>query len=51
MPAKLKKMLFRSLAKANKILLPKLWEKDLSRLSNTQKLIAAWRYYVTRNAL
>lgn len=47
----MRKALFRSLAKLNKALLPKMWDKDLLRLSKTQKAIIAWRYYVTRNAL
>lgn len=47
----MKKTLFRLLARLNKLLLPKLWGKDLARLSKTQKAIAGWRYYVTRNAL
>ncbi|MCB9182708.1 MAG: SsrA-binding protein [Flavobacteriales bacterium] len=47
----MKKMLFRFLARLNRLLLPKLWNKDLTRLSGTQRAIAAWRYYVTRNAL
>ncbi len=45
------KQLFRVLARLNKALLPTLWHKDLMRLSKMQKLIVAWRYYVTRNAL
>lgn len=47
----MKKPLFRLLARLNKALLPKLWDKDLTRLSKWQKAIVAWRYYVTRNAL
>lgn len=47
----MKKNLFRFLARLNRWLLPKLWDKDLARLSPAQKAIAAWRYYVTRNAL
>lgn len=43
--------LFRLLARLNKVLFPTLWGKDLLRLSKMQKLIVAWRYYVTRNAL
>lgn len=45
------KQLFRLLARLNRALLPTLWRKDLMRLSKLQKLIVAWRYYVTRNAL
>lgn len=47
----MKKPLFRLLARLNKALLPKLWDKDLTRLSKWQKAIVAWRYYVTCNAL
>jgi hypothetical protein len=47
----MRKQLFRTLARLNKALLPTLWHKDLMRLSKMQKLIVAWRYYVTRNAL
>lgn len=47
----MRKQLFRLLARLNKVLLPTLWHKDLMRLSKLQKLIVAWRYYVTRNAL
>lgn len=47
----MRKSLFRILARLNKLVLPKLWDKDLARLSPAQKAIAAWRYYVTRNAL
>ena len=35
----------------NKALLPSLWRKDLQRLNKAQKLLVAWRYWVTRNAL
>ncbi|MFZ1693629.1 MAG: SsrA-binding protein [Flavobacteriales bacterium] len=45
------KSLFRVLAKLNKALLPKMWDKNLLRLSKTQKLIIAWRIWVTKNAL
>ncbi|MBK6343783.1 MAG: hypothetical protein IPF41_14670 [Flavobacteriales bacterium] len=45
------KSFFRVLAKLNKALLPKMWDKDLLRLTKTQKLIIAWRIWVTKNAL
>ena len=45
------KPFFRLLARLNKALLPKLWDKDLLRLSKGQKLMVAWRYWVTKNAL
>lgn len=46
-----RKRLFRLLARTNRALLPKLWNKDLARLSSFQKAIVAYRYWVTRNAL
>jgi len=46
-----RKRLFRVLARLNRAVLPKLWDKDLSRLSTTQKALVAYRYWVTRNAL
>ena len=42
---------FRILARLNKTFFPKLWNRDLSRLTSLQKAIVAWRYYVTRNSL
>lgn len=47
----MRKKLFRLLAAVNKAVLPKLWDKDLLRLSKAQKVLAAYRYWVTRNAL
>lgn len=42
---------FRLLARLNKAVLPKQWHRDLARLSTPRKLLAAYRYWVTRNAL
>ncbi len=47
----MQKALFRLLARVNRAVLPKLWDKDLTRLSKTQKLLVAYRYWVTTNAL
>ena len=47
----MQKKLFRLLARINRALLPKQWDRDLSRLSTPRKLLAAYRYWVTRNAL
>lgn len=47
----MRKTLFRLLARVNKAVLPRLWHKDLLRLSKAQKLLVAYRYWVTRNAL
>lgn len=45
------KQLFQLLAKLNKALLPRMWDKDLTRLSGVQKAIVAWRIWITKNAL
>lgn len=50
-PQPVKKILFRLLARMNKALLPKQWDRDLSRLSPARKMLAGYRYWVTRNAL
>lgn len=47
----IRKPLFRLLARINKAVLPRMWDRDLRRLSRAQKIIIAWRYWVTRNAL
>lgn len=46
-----RKRMFRVLAAVNKAVLPKQWHRDLARLSPARKLLAAYRYWVTRNAL
>ncbi len=46
-----RKRFFRLLASINRAVLPKLWSKDLLRLSPFQKAIVGYRYWVTRNAL
>lgn len=46
-----RKTLFRLLARMNKAVLPRMWDKDLLRLSKGQKLIVGWRIWVTMNAL
>ncbi|MBP7156467.1 MAG: SsrA-binding protein [Flavobacteriales bacterium] len=46
-----RKQVFRLLAKLNKAILPRMWVKDLTRLSKMQKAIVAWRIWVTKNAL
>ena len=47
----MKKNLFRLLARVNRALLPKQWDRDLSRLSTMRRLLAGYRYWVTRNAM
>ena len=46
-----KKYLFKGLATVNKIMLPSLITKDLSKLKNYEKLILGYRYWVTKNSL
>jgi hypothetical protein len=47
------KVIFKILAKLNKIFLPSLTKKriDPIRASKFQLLIIGWRYYVTKNSL
>ncbi|MEO8066856.1 MAG: SsrA-binding protein [Flavobacteriales bacterium] len=47
----MRRSFFRLIARINKALLPTLWHRDLRRLSKLQMAIAAWRYFVTKNAL
>lgn len=47
----MRKAIFRFLAKVNQYLLPRISKRDLNRLSKTEKMIVAWRYWVTCNAL
>lgn len=43
--------IFKILAQLNKWFLPRISRKNLNRLSKTDKLIVAYRYWVTKNAL
>ena len=45
------KRAFRLLAAFNRKVLPKQWDRDLTRLSKIRLALAAYRYWVTRNAL
>jgi hypothetical protein len=47
----MKKLFFKILASLNRLLLPSLGKKDLTKLSTWQKGIVAYRYWVTTNAL
>lgn len=47
----MKRSAFKFLALINKVLLPRMSKKDLTKLSKVQKGIVAWRYWVTVNAL
>jgi hypothetical protein len=47
----MEKKIFKMLAQLNKWIMPRISRKDISRLSKTDKLIVAYRYWVTKNAL
>ena len=47
----MKKSLFKILAKLNRRVMPRYSDRDLSRLNKIDKIIIAWRYYVTINSL
>lgn len=47
----MKKLIFKALAKINKIILPRISKRDLNRLSKVDKAIVAYRYWVLINAL
>jgi hypothetical protein len=44
-------MLFRTLARLNKLVLPSYRNRDLTRLSKIDKLIIGWRIWVTMRAI
>ena len=46
-----KRYIFKGLAIVNKIILPSLIRKDLSKLKGYEKLIFGYRYWVTKNSL
>jgi hypothetical protein len=46
-----KKYIFNGLAIINKVILPSLISKDLSKLKGYEKLIFGYRYWVTKNSL
>ena len=46
-----KKYIFRSLALVNKLIMPKLYNKDITKLKNYEKIILSYRYWITKNSL
>ena len=46
-----KKYIFRGLAGMNKLIMPKLYKKDIAKLKNYEKVILGYRYWVTKNSL
>ena len=47
----MKRSTFKFLAWVNRMLLPRMSKKDVTRLTKMQKAIVGWRYWVTINAL
>ena len=45
------KTFFKTLARINRIILPKYSRRDLTKISKVDKLIIAYRYYITKNSL
>ena len=45
------KIVFRFIAKVNKLILPNLYKKDMGKLKKWEMLIVAYRYWVTKNAI
>ena len=48
---RIKRNLFKFLARVNKVIFPSLYKKDITRLNSTDKVILGYRYWVTRNSL
>ena len=46
-----KKYIFRSLAVMNKLIMPNLYKKNITKLKNYEKVILSYRYWVTKNSL
>ncbi len=47
----MKKSIFKLLASLNKVILPRYSKKDITKLSKLEKVIVAYRYWTTLNAL
>lgn len=47
----LKKSIFKALARLNKLILPRYSKRDINRLSKLDKIVVAYRYWVTIHAL
>ncbi len=47
----MKKDLFKTLARINKVILPRISKRNLNRLSKFEKAVVAYRYWVTVNSL
>lgn len=47
----MKKLVFRLLAKLNKVFLPKYYKRNLNTLKKWEMAIIGYKYWVTRNSL
>jgi len=49
----MKKQIFKTIAKTNKIILPSLSKRqlDMSKASKLQLALIGWRYFITKNSL
>ncbi|MFM8742192.1 MAG: hypothetical protein ACKODM_02535 [Cytophagales bacterium] len=47
----MKQTIFQILAKINKVVMPSMAKKDLTKLSKLEKAMVVYRYWVTTNAL
>lgn len=47
----MKKIVFKALALLNRVLLPRMSKRDLTKLKKWEKAIVAWRYWVTIHAI
>lgn len=47
----MKKVAFQILARLNKLILPRYSQRDITKLSKLDKLIVAYRYWVTIHAI
>ncbi len=45
------KLIFIMLAKLNRVIMPSMKNKELTRLSKVEKLIIGYRYFVTKKSL
>lgn len=47
----MRRVIFILLSKINKLVLPRYSQRDITKLSTLDKLIVAYRYWVTKNTL
>ena len=47
----MKKILYQTLAKLNKVIMPRFSKRDITKLSKLEKALVAYRYWVTIHAI